>query len=239
VPERTAGVLTPPARRGERLGPLMGKLVLACLIQFALLTQAHAWGPEGHSIVAEIAQRRLSPEAAAKVQEILGENASLASIASWADDYRALHLDSAGWHFVDIPLAAQDYEEGRDCALTSRRSTGRSRRIEPRAASRSQALRWTRISALIIWRRSARLSTVSWPSLGFVSRERSSRRTRAHSDGFRPLAHRPRFCVFGGSGRSRARRSRGQASPRSTVRASRRPSRRGSATPGNSLRRTD
>jgi hypothetical protein len=96
----------------------MGKLVLACLIQFALLTQAHAWGPEGHSIVAEIAQRRLSPEAAAKVREILGENASLASIASWADDYRALHLDSAGWHFVDIPLAADDYEEGRDCTLT-------------------------------------------------------------------------------------------------------------------------
>jgi hypothetical protein len=91
----------------------MGKLVIACLIQLALLAQAQAWGPEGHSIVAEIAQRRLSPEAAAKVREILGENASLASIASWADDYRALHLDSAGWHFVDIPLAAEDYEEGR------------------------------------------------------------------------------------------------------------------------------
>jgi nuclease S1 len=94
----------------------MRKLVIACLIQFALLTQTHAWGPEGHSIVAEIAQRRLSPEAAAKVREILGENGSLASIASWADDYRALHLDSAGWHFVDIPLAADDYVEGRDCA---------------------------------------------------------------------------------------------------------------------------
>jgi hypothetical protein len=49
-------------------------------------------GPEGHSIVAEIAQRRLTPEAAAKVREILGENASLASIASWANDYRAVHL---------------------------------------------------------------------------------------------------------------------------------------------------
>jgi S1/P1 Nuclease len=94
----------------------MRNLVLACLIQLALLAQAHAWGPEGHSIVAEIAQRRLSPEAAAKVREILGENASLASIASWADDYRALHLDSAGWHFVNIPLAADDYEESRDCA---------------------------------------------------------------------------------------------------------------------------
>ena len=46
----------------------MKKLVIACLIQFALLTQAQAWGPEGHSIVAEIAQRRLSPETAAKVR---------------------------------------------------------------------------------------------------------------------------------------------------------------------------
>jgi nuclease S1 len=91
----------------------MKKLVIACLIQFALLAQAHAWGPEGHSIVAEIAQRRLTPEAAAKVREILGENASLASIASWADDYRGLHLDSADWHFVDIPLVADDYEESR------------------------------------------------------------------------------------------------------------------------------
>src|ERR1700722_13198776 len=99
-------------------GRSMKKLVIACLIQFALLTQAQAWGPEGHSIVAEIAQKRLSPEAAAKAREILGENASLASIASWADDYRALHLDSAGWHFVDIPLAAEVYEEGRDCALS-------------------------------------------------------------------------------------------------------------------------
>ena len=74
----------------------MGKLVIACLIQFALLGQAHAWGPEGHSIVAEIAQRRLSPEAAAKVREILGENASLASIASWADDVRFTSIPPAG-----------------------------------------------------------------------------------------------------------------------------------------------
>jgi nuclease S1 len=94
----------------------MRKLVIACLIQFALLAQAQAWGPEGHSIVAEIAQRRLTPAAAAQVRQILGENASLASRASWADDYRGLHLDTARWHFVDIPLAAQAYDEARDCA---------------------------------------------------------------------------------------------------------------------------
>ncbi len=28
----------------------MRKLVIACLIQFALLAQAHAWGPEGNVI---------------------------------------------------------------------------------------------------------------------------------------------------------------------------------------------
>jgi S1/P1 Nuclease len=64
----------------------MRKPSIACLIQFALLTQAEAWGPEGHSIVAEIAQWRLTRAAAARVHEILGENASLASLASWADD---------------------------------------------------------------------------------------------------------------------------------------------------------
>ncbi len=49
----------------------MRNLVIAGLIQFALLARAQAWGREGHSIVAGIAQRRLTPEAAAKVREIL------------------------------------------------------------------------------------------------------------------------------------------------------------------------
>ena len=97
----------------------MKKLVIAWLILLALIAQAQAWGPEGHSIVAEIAQRRLTPAVAARVREILGGNASLASIASFADDYRALHPATARWHFVDIPLAAQDYDEARDCAQSS------------------------------------------------------------------------------------------------------------------------
>jgi hypothetical protein len=63
-----------------------------------------------------VAQRRLTPAMAARVREILGENASLASLASWADDYRTLHLHTARWPFVDIPLAAQDYDEARDSA---------------------------------------------------------------------------------------------------------------------------
>ena len=50
--------------------------------------QVLAWGPEGHSIIAELAQRRLSPLAAAEGGRLLGSGGSLASVGSWADDVR-------------------------------------------------------------------------------------------------------------------------------------------------------
>ena len=59
--------------------------ILSALLLCASMAPAQAWGPEGHSIVAEIAQRHLTPAAAQQVREILG-NASLASVASWADN---------------------------------------------------------------------------------------------------------------------------------------------------------
>jgi hypothetical protein len=87
-------------------------LFLAQLVQ---ITEVQAWGPEGHSVIAEIAQRRLTPSAQSKIRMILGDARSLASFGSWADDYRALHPSTASWHFVDIPLSVQDYDEARDC----------------------------------------------------------------------------------------------------------------------------
>lgn len=88
---------------------------LAGLLLLAGAGPAFGWGTEGHSIVAELAQRRLTPEARAQVEHLLGANASLASVSSWADDVRGARPDSYNWHFVDIPLAAGDYEEARDC----------------------------------------------------------------------------------------------------------------------------
>lgn len=81
-----------------------------------VITPASAWGEDGHSIIAEIAQRRLSPEAAATVNRLLGPGVSLASIASWADDVRSERPQTYNWHFVDIPLDKADYDEHRDCA---------------------------------------------------------------------------------------------------------------------------
>jgi hypothetical protein len=90
---------------------LLGAFVLAP-------SQAAAWGPEGHAIVAEIAEARLSDAAHAQVAQLLGQEGHqhLDEVASWADDYRETHPETAGWHFVDIPLSAAGYDGSRDCA---------------------------------------------------------------------------------------------------------------------------
>lgn len=74
-----------------------------------------AWGQEGDSIVAEIAQRRLSPQAAVMVANLLGPGVSLGSIASWADDVRDGRPKTYNWHFVSIPITRGTYDPTVDC----------------------------------------------------------------------------------------------------------------------------
>jgi len=93
----------------------MRKIALSAALLCLFGTQAFAWGPEGHSIVAEIAQRRLSPKAERMVKHLLGKGGSLSSIASWADNIRFFRPATANWHFVDIPLASTAYDPARDC----------------------------------------------------------------------------------------------------------------------------
>ena len=92
----------------------MKPLLPLAALTVALAGPAQAWGPEGHSIVAEIAQQRLSPSAAQMVRKLL-KGRSLASIASWADDARDKRPETTGWHFVNIPLDVETYNAGRDC----------------------------------------------------------------------------------------------------------------------------
>ena len=88
----------------------------AALLAILPAHQVLAWGQEGHSVVAEIAQRRLSPQAAAMVARLLGHGHSLASIASWADDVRDARPGTSRWHFVDMPLASDRYVAAEHCA---------------------------------------------------------------------------------------------------------------------------
>ena len=92
-----------------------------CLILGLLVLQhqqVKAWGTEGHSIIAEIAQRNLTPAARARIAELFPNEASAASLAFWADDIRDTLDESTNWHFVDIPLSQTNYDENRDCPAT-------------------------------------------------------------------------------------------------------------------------
>ena len=92
-------------------------IALTVALLLAAMNLAFAWGPSGHSIIAEIAQRRLAPMTLQHVADLLGSGASLASIASWADDERVRDATTTRWHFVDIPRMAPSYDAARDCAL--------------------------------------------------------------------------------------------------------------------------
>jgi len=96
---------------------------MICLIlglQVLKHQQVKAWGAEGHSIIAEIAQRNLTPAARARIAELFPNGASAASLSFWADDIRETLEESSNWHFVDIPLNQTNYDENRDCPATPR-----------------------------------------------------------------------------------------------------------------------
>jgi nuclease S1 len=76
---------------------------------------ALAWGPEGHSLVARIAEAQLTPQARARVAEILGPNATMASISSWPDQVRRERPETGSWHYVDIPIDKSSLDLARDC----------------------------------------------------------------------------------------------------------------------------
>ena len=63
---------------------------IVVLFALACTAESHAWGPQGHSIVAEVAERRLNPEARTEALRLLAidGDASLADVSSWADAIR-------------------------------------------------------------------------------------------------------------------------------------------------------
>ncbi|HEX7335185.1 MAG TPA: S1/P1 nuclease [Pyrinomonadaceae bacterium] len=62
--------------------------VVATFLLLTLPTSAYAWGPTGHRVVAEIAQRHLTPAAQSRVSRLL-DGRTLADVANWPDDLRS------------------------------------------------------------------------------------------------------------------------------------------------------
>jgi len=88
---------------------------LAILLTAWPSERAYGWGPEGHVLVARLAERYLSPRTKVALGPLL-DGRGLSDLASWADDWRSFHPETSRWHFVDVPLDQPAYDEARDCA---------------------------------------------------------------------------------------------------------------------------
>ncbi|HEY6342999.1 MAG TPA: S1/P1 nuclease [Bryobacteraceae bacterium] len=79
-----------------RLLPLMITIWVAPFVQ--------GWGPTGHRVVAEIAQRHLTPVARERTAKLLHEY-SLAEVANWADELRSepRYDKYKRLHFATVP----------------------------------------------------------------------------------------------------------------------------------------
>lgn len=97
--------------RGHRSRSLLFLSFLFLLLPHSL----YAWGEAGHRIVADVAERFLDDPARRGIRALIGE-ASLSSVADWADQIRGDRPETAPWHFVDIPFKASRYDPKRDCA---------------------------------------------------------------------------------------------------------------------------
>jgi S1/P1 Nuclease len=62
--------------------------VVAVLLLLTLAPSTYAWGPIGHRVVAEIAQRHLTPAAQTRVSSLL-EGRTLADVSNWPDELRS------------------------------------------------------------------------------------------------------------------------------------------------------
>lgn len=80
-----------------------------------------AWGELGHQLVGALAQGQLTPQAKARVAELLRDepDPTLAGVAYWADTLRGSDpvrfKATARWHYVNMPQGTCHYVATRDC----------------------------------------------------------------------------------------------------------------------------
>jgi nuclease S1 len=104
--------------------------VLAGLLVASLSTaRVHAWGAQGHRLVALLASARLTETARSNVRWLLDPE-TLADVSSWADRYWEGNYQTYYWHFLNIPPDATSYDRDRDCPR------------QPRLPENSAADRW-------------------------------------------------------------------------------------------------
>ncbi len=92
------------ATRAVRLG-------VCSMLAVAWTSTALAWGPQGHRVIARVAEGRLNPAAKAAIKELLIPPDTLPDVADWAD--REGHdavPGSARWHFINVPIGSARFD---------------------------------------------------------------------------------------------------------------------------------
>lgn len=90
-------------------------LAILLSISFLVTPLAHAWGADGHRLVAQIAEANLTPKARQNVEALLAyePGATMVSVATWADETRT--PTTAPWHFVNFPRGDCNYQPPVEC----------------------------------------------------------------------------------------------------------------------------
>lgn len=111
---------------------------LLCLLG---TTRALAWGQKGHDVVAYIAECNLTPEAAEKIDKILG-GASMVYWANWLDSasHTPEYAYTATWHYanVDEGFTYETMTKNPD-GTSSRPSTGSWRSLKTVSSTRHRS----------------------------------------------------------------------------------------------------
>lgn len=84
------------------LNSKMRSSICSSLALLASSPVANGWGFVGHATVATIADHYLTSQARTYVSSLLGSGVTMASVASWADDYRYTTAGkfSAPFHYI-------------------------------------------------------------------------------------------------------------------------------------------
>ncbi len=138
---------------------LLNSRVLCALLALSLAPGALAWGPEGHRMVGEIAERYLNPKAQPRVLDLpeadrLADGQpsgrhTLGEVANWADEIKDTDWGKrrGSWHYDDVPLC-RAAEYSKYCRSVRCASAQLARQVEilgnerARTRQRNEALKW-------------------------------------------------------------------------------------------------
>lgn len=101
-----------------QLVKLVSRALVSLAMCFALTlgsSVAHAWGAQGHQVIAGLALAQLTPKARAEVDRLLTQEPgeTLLSISTWADERK--NPSTARWHYVNFPSDSYTFDVARDC----------------------------------------------------------------------------------------------------------------------------